>query len=387
MKLIKCGLIKETDIEARKAAISNSVDEIVVPIIVMKTGVFNEYLKEANALSQSTKWWNGVSIVIQSEDKADEHPDTIIVTNKTVRVGQVLHPKWDVTHERIVAEAHIDTRLCPNWLKTSIMNGDIKGISGTYFCDLEPKKGEIDDKKYTHIEKNYVPNNVAIVKTPACKPPDCGLNLEINAQKGDKMADKVKKLCKNCGKPIEDCTDEGGPVTDEDLEDVAEGDEKDIKANKNKKKETVKDPHDSNVIVKQGEGEKMANITIEELQKQLADMAVVVNSQKEELAKYKTSEKETAFLAQFPEESRAAAKAELLPVFMQDPAGLVMNSAKRLGELLAPASLLDKSVGAEHVDLPLGGVVENAEAKDEIDKELDKLTLDNVRGLCGIKKA
>lgn len=382
-KLIKCGRMKEVEIEARATAITNSADEYIVPLIIMKTGVFNEYLKEAKPLSNSTKWWEGVSIVIKDPESIDDHPDTVIVTNKTTRVGQVRSPRWDVTHERIVAEAHIDMQLCPDWLKDSIMNGDIKGVSGTYFCDLLKETGELDGEKYTHKETNYVPNNVAIVKYPACKPPDCGLNLEINSQKGDRMTETVKKMCKNCGKPIEDCDDE--PLTDEqNPEDKKKEGEEPKPEDKKKKKEKVKEPADSNVIVKQSEGEKMAEITIEDLKKQLAEKDLVINSQKEEIGKFKTAEKEAAFLGQFPEESKAAAKAELMPIFMKDPGDLVMNHAKRLGELLSPAGLLDKSVGSEHVDLPLKSVVENAEVKDEVDKALDAVSLNDIRGMMGL---
>lgn len=380
-KLIRCTKLYDCKIEYTGVQ-TNSEDEIIRPIVIMKTGVFNGYRKTVKALLNSVKWWEGIPIVIDKD--ATDHPTTVIATNNTQKVGQIINPRWDITREAIIADAHIYPESCPEWLLQPIMNGEELGVSGTYFADLVPKKGELDGKKYTHEEQNYTPNNVAIVKFPACKLPECGLN--VNSDQGVETMAK-SKTCKNCGKPIEDCTDdepvtdtddsedkiEGPEGDDSDIEDKTEGDEPKGKKGKAKENKKIKTSNkkDSNVIVKDSEGDNM--VTIEELTKQVADITAITNSQKTEIEtlkaeneKFKAVEKENGFLAQFPADSRAAAKTELWPAFQKDPASLIMNSttAKRLGELLVPINTLDKSVGAAMVDLPLGGAVTNADKND-----------------------
>ena len=390
-KLIRCTKLYNCKIEYTGVQ-TNSEDEIIRPIVIMKTGVFNGYLKTVKALLNSVKWWEGIPIVINKD--ATDHPTTVIVTNNTQKVGQIINPRWDITRESIIADAHIYPESCPEWLLQPIMNGEELGVSGTYFADLVPKKGELDGKKYTHEEQNYTPNNVAIVKFPACKLPECGLN--VNSDQGVETMAK-SKTCKSCGKPIEDCTDDE-PITDadganpDDSKDEPEGNDstkddnktdddpkgKKGKADKNKKIK-VNDKKDSNVIVKDSEGDNM--VTLEELQKQLTDITAITNTQKEEIKtlkeendRFKAVEKENGFLAQFPADSRAAAKLELWPAFQKDPASLIMNSAtaKRLGELLVPINTLDKSVGAAMVDLPLKDAVMNAD-KDDVLSQMPSL--------------
>lgn len=417
--MINCKKLKTCNVQA-DTAITNSIDEFIIPIAIMKAGVYNDYLKTPLALENSVKWWEGIPITIESLKAIGDHPKTVIVTNKTARVGQVRNPRWEAISERIIGDAHIDKALCPDWLQQMIvMNGEIKGVSGTYFCDLLPGKGELDGKTYTHEEKNYVPNNITIVLDPACKPEDgCGLN--VNSQKGsDDMAkSKAKKMCETCGQPIQDCndgkpeendefTDEDQPLTDEEKDAKLKEEEAAKKKNKSGKKITAKDGTDSNVIIKDGgstvkntKGDgNMAEVTIEELQKKITEMGVQMNTMKTEMEKrdadikardatiatYEVAKKEAAFLGQFPKESQETAKVELMPIFMKDPSDLVMNHAKRLGELLTPTAQLDKSVGAEHVDLKVN--LETNTQDDIVDKALASLTLDEARSFMKGKKA
>lgn len=344
---------------------------IVKPVVLMKSGVFNDYLKIPMELEKSAKWWN-VPIVIQSRFSAKDHPNTVIVTNKTVRVGQVRNVQWDIANERLIGEAHFYKELCPDWLLKDIMENKVKGVSGTYFADLKPKSGEYDGKKYSHIEMNYVPNNLAIVENPACSINDgCGINM--NSEKDmakktqdEKLADDEEYVLNEKGEPE---LDENG------------------KPKKKKKDEKPKEEEskDSDVIVKNSKGDNMAEI--DDMKKQLEDMGVQMNALKEESTKkdaviadlqkqievFENAKKEEAFLSQFPPESREAARTELLGVFMKDPRELVMNHAKRLGELLIPAGV-ERSVGTEHVE-----PIENA---DEVDKMLPdvKRVRDLIRG-------
>ena len=333
-------------------------NEIIVPIVIMKTGVFNSYLKTPEDLEQSTKWWEGIPLVIENKDSADHHPDTVIVTNKTVRIGQVRDVSWNEQDEKLVAKAHIDTELCPDWLLKDIESGSVKGVSGTYFTDLWKNDGSLGGKKYTHVEKNYVPNNISIVKDPACSPEDgCGLNM--NEKKDPICNESEYELDENCN-----------PKLNEAGEKIL----KEVKAIQN-------------------EGDNMADENvITDMQKKLDEMGIQMNELKEtiklkddeikvkdeQLMSFENARKETEFLAQFPEMNREAAKAELLPVFMENPGELVMNHAKRLGELLVePGTVIDKSVGTEHVDLDLGDVETNE------DKEIEEALpdMDRVRDL------
>jgi len=338
--------------------------EIIKPIVIMKAGVFNDYLKTPKALEKSARWWN-IPIVIKDATSIQDHPDSVIVTNKTFRVGAVTNAHWDMKGEKIVGDAHIYEDLCPDWLLTAIENGEVKGVSGTYFCDLIDTKGELDGVKYIKEEQNYAPNNIAIVANPACTP-DQGCGLSMNSKKD--------KVC-NCADDEELVLNEdGSPKLDDE-------------GNQMKKKKAIKaaDKKDSDVVVSQNSQTEANNMAeIEDMKKQLEAMGIQVNSMtakmteqaktietvnqelitaKAAVAKYELAAKETGFLAQFPESTRELAKTELMPVFMKDPMELVMNHAKRLGELLVPAPVTNGTVslGAEHVDLPLKDVVENAD--------------------------
>ena len=80
--------------------------EIIKPIVIMKAGVFNDYLKTPKALEKSARWWN-IPIVIKDATSIQDHPDSVIVTNKTFRVGAVTNAHWDMKGEKIVGDAHI----------------------------------------------------------------------------------------------------------------------------------------------------------------------------------------------------------------------------------------------------------------------------------------
>ena len=309
-------------------------NEIIIPISIMKTGVFNGYLKTPEDLKTSTKWWEGLPIVIKNSNDISGHPETVIVTTKTHRVGQVRDVTWDAEKERLVANAHIDIELCPKWLLDDLEIGKIKGVSGTYFTDLVKIEGEKGGKKYTAIETNYAPNNIAIVNNPACTPLEgCGLNVNEKIENGnnqngvDKMTDEV------------------------------------------------------------------IDTKTMELEKKLVDMEIQMNSLKQTIteketliAGYEKAKKESEFLAQFPVENQKAARDELLPLFMEDPAKMLVTNSKRLGELLVPpvtnAShthvITEESKGSEHVDLEFPEMNEEKEIEDMVPSA--EAVLEMVRG-------
>ena len=74
--------------------------EIRRPISIMMAGVFNDYLKTPEALKNSARWWN-VPIVIYSQDSDKDHPESVIVTNSTVKVGLIQNAVWDEASQKI----------------------------------------------------------------------------------------------------------------------------------------------------------------------------------------------------------------------------------------------------------------------------------------------
>jgi hypothetical protein len=295
---------------------------------IMRTGVFNGYLKTPEDLEASTKWWEGLPIVIKNSDDISGHPDSVIVTTKTHRVGQVRNVTWDAEKERLVANAHIDIELCPKWLLDDLESGKIKGVSGTYFTDLVKNTGEKGGKKYTAIETNYVPNNVAIVSNPACSPLEgCGLNVNEKNEEVDKMTTEV-------------------------------------------------------ISTEMQEMEKK----IVDMEIQMNSLKQTITEKDTLIAGYEKAKKESEFLAQFPVENQKAARDELLPLFMEDPVKMLVTNSKRLGELLVPpvtnAShthvITEESKGSEHVDLEFPEMNEEKEIEDMVPSA--EAVLEMVRG-------
>ena len=338
--------------------------EIRRPISIMMAGVFNDYLKTPEALKNSARWWN-VPIVIYSQDSDKDHPESVIVTNNTVKVGLIQNAVWDEASQKIKGDAVIYEELCPDWLLTQISTNQVKGVSGTYFCDLSNEQGEVNGKPYVKRESNYAPNNVAIVQHPACTPEQgCGLNVNSQAKAIEEpktcattdeseIEDKNGNKCKAsemkeglCPVDIEIEEINDVPITNNTKGEIemAEVKIEDIQADLEKANLEINSMKETAVAKEAVLAEKDAKILAVEAE---------LNAAKTIITGYETAKKEAAFIAQFPEASREAAKTELLALFMEDPKALVMNHAKRLGELLVPAGVPAVSVGAEHVSLDL----------------------------------
>lgn len=312
-------------------------DELIVKVAVMHTGVYNNKLKLPEELEESVRWWNGKEIVLQSAEKIGDHPDSGITTAKTIRVGQLLNPTWDSEQLRINAEAHFLKELTPEWLQLALRNHNVLGVSGAYFCDFLNENGEEGGKKYDAIELNYVPNNLAIVESPACKPPECGLN--VNSTSDTNYLDSIKSIVEEAIKNypmvytnttgttsiVNTNTSEEINMT-EDMVKKTEFDELKVQLDSEKKSSTEK--------IALLETEKIRlNTENETLKKKLSDIEL--------------ESKKARFLSQFPEVNREKAEKELLPLFLEKPEELIMNAAKVTELMTVPK--LEESEGAEFV--------------------------------------
>ncbi len=375
--------------------------EIIINAAVMAVGVYNGKLKTAEQLKKSVRWWEGIPVVIENVEQIGDHPSTGITTAKTVRVGQVRNPTWNETQQRIDSDIHLIKEICPEWLQENARKREVKGVSGAYFCQFVQQNGELDSKKYDAIETDYVPNNLAIVKNPACKPPVCGLN--VNSE-NDTMSESYKFVINQTGgiSNIQynqsDYIDvrlrgekSGGDITmffpralfsksipfasigiesDEQFMKVG-NDIINVVANitnmslnsevNNMSDETItKEKLDLEIekvklSMNSEHAEKVKAITLEKDQVIATKDAEIVklNSQ---IEGYKTAEakavletKKTKFLAQFPEQNREKAAAELLPLFLEKPEELILNAAK-VAELMVVDG---KMQGKEFVATPV----------------------------------
>ena len=355
-----------------KIVISEGNNEVIRPVTVMKYGVYNGALKDVDALRASVRFWEGKEIILDTNDENEfDHPKMGIVTNLKQVVGQVKNVHWDETQSRIRADAHFYQDRCPEWLYNRVSEGNSLGVSGAFFCDKMPEKGIFEGIEYDRIETNYLPNNLAIVSRPACKLPDCGINTNSISEgntTGDLemtenvVNDSVKSEAFNININIPEINKQsiiksegfdGGDKM------VSEEDFKKLEVEVNSLKEVA--------------GEKDKTIV------SLEAIKVSLESENKEL-KGKLHEIEVArmseqFLGQFPEVNRERAKTELLPIFLERPAEVVLNAEfKKLLMVESPVAQ-----GAEFV-VPMPEM----NAEDKMAKELGVPELDIIKKQLGI---
>jgi hypothetical protein len=300
---------------------TESEDEIIVPITVMKSGVYNSSLRTAEVVSKSTQLWEGIPIILErSNSGTAEHPVEGIVTSLTQVVGQLRDVYWDDSNGRIRGNGHFSEALGASpELIYSLVSGERPGVSGAYFRDGTDSAGEYEGVSYKIVVSNILPNNLAIVDNPACK--ECRINMESE----DNIPVTINDNIPNNGSGKEINID--SKIKLEELNMVEETklviDELKVQMESAKKAASDKDMEITALkakIAEMGVEAAAKDIKIVDMGKKLADIA--------------TESKKVAFLAQFPVEKREVAAKELLEPFMADAAGFLLQHGAKYAELL-----------------------------------------------------
>jgi hypothetical protein len=314
---------------------TESENEIIVPITVMKSGVYNSSLRTAEVVSRSTQLWEGVPIILErTASGTAEHPTEGIVTSLQQVVGQLRDVYWDNSNGRIRGNGHFSEALGASpELIYSLVSGEKPGVSGAYFRDGTDSAGEFEGVAYKSVVANILPNNLAIVDNPACK--ECRINMESDNKDRKENFIDVSKVESDAEKRkleeltmVEDIKTESKVIIDE------------LKVQVESAKKVALDKDAEIVALKS----KMAEMGVEAAAK---DIKLAESTKK--LAEIALESKKVAFLAQFPVDKREDAAKELLQPFMADAAGFVVTHGVRFAELLTveSAKLTPKGAGKE----------------------------------------
>lgn len=292
-------------------------NDVLKPITIMKSGVFNGAKKDVDALRASTRLWDGKDILLYvNAEGIYDHPPEGISTKPEYIVGKIENPFWEEDRQRIRAVAHFYADKAPPWIIEKIENNEPLGVSGAFFCEKVPERGTLDGVEFSFIERKYVPNNAAIVSNPACELPFCG----INTNGEDKLVEN------DTSNKVEVPTVDGTRSVP--LENLT------INVNMPKLEEVKMSEEDTKKLALEAELNTQKQIVVEKDQliatkdAEILKITTELNTLKEEKVKIETQAKTDKFLSQFPEVNREKAKTELLPVFLENPAELVLNAAK-----------------------------------------------------------
>lgn len=381
--------------------------EAIVPITVIKAGVFNGAMRSAEEISRSTKLWEGVPIIFETVGGVVDHPPDGIVTNRKQVVGQLRDVWYDGTAEAVRGNGYFTEDLgAPPAMIDALASGAKVGVSGCYFKDSSEGEGEYEGKKFNRTFSNILPNNLAIVENPACKIGMCGINVE-SIKYFDKDGNEIK--IPGIGRESNDFvsmslgSDEMGNievwfpkekfgkdipfdrlnVTNEEefknigiqlinlIANIAKislehndggnvmGDEitKEMFATLKTESESVKTENES---VKKTVAEKEAEIVT--LKASVESVTKERDAMKVELDKIALESKKVSFISKFPAAAQEAATKELLPVFLESPEKLALEHGNRFAELMGVATFVADPKGAalEHVPAVEGEEAEYA---------------------------
>lgn len=292
----------------------NSDGIVKVPITVIAAGVANGALRDRAAVKKSTPLWDGLPIIRAKVGGIDDHPPEKIVTCRKQIVGQVKNPVWDEEGGKIRAEAWFSDELgSPPELMEFVRGGGKLGVSPAYFHETVGESGELNGDKYNVKYYNLVPNNSAIVEYPACPLGTCGINVE------HKETHEVKIMDKEMAIDMEELV---SLRTESATAKVAAAESERIKKELGEK-----------VVAVEAEKAKIA-AERDELVAKLAEVTAERDGLKAKVEAAAVEAKKQEFLGKFPAENRVAAESELLGVYMEDPAKLVIEHGNRYAELL-----------------------------------------------------
>lgn len=296
----------------------SDLHDLHVPVVPIKAGVFNGALRDDEAIRKSLMLWEGLPIIQDKVGGIDDHPPEKIVTARRQIVGQVRNVSWDGEEGKIRAEAWFSDELgSPPEMMEFLGKGGKLGVSSAYFHETLAEEGEYEGVRYSERYYDLVPNNLAIVMNPACPLGTCGIGVESSKK------ETIKSEAKNMVNDISvDMNELVGLRTESATAKVAMAESEKIKKELGEK-----------VVAVEAEKAKIA-VERDELVKKLAEVTAERDELKVKVEAAAVEAKKQEFLGKFPDESRVAAEKELLGVYMEDPARMVIEHGVRYAELL-----------------------------------------------------
>lgn len=288
-----------------KSDIILNAKTVKVPMILMRTGTFNNLDKVPEELEEAARKFAYRPITIKDDDSLG-HPPGGIATNKTKNIGEVIDPIWRPETGDIFGYGLFDVDKTPKKLLDRLIKADpTLGLSAAYYADIDGT-----------IERNYIIDNVSILEgeTAACEPPFCGPNLNSSIEilkedtGGKIMTEEVIKLNEK--------------ILSENIDLKVELKEKDAQIVKlNEKISEFESQIDT--LRESFETDKTALLTekdgiIAEKDTQIAELT-------EKIAEVEKAKKVADFRSRFPEDVSEEKFKELLDAYILDPNSIIEN--------------------------------------------------------------
>jgi len=264
--------------------------KIRVPMILMRTGIYNNLEKVPEQLEEAAPGFNHRPITIFSEEQLG-HTENGVATNNTVNVGKIEGAIWREDTQDIFGYGVLDESRTPDWLINRINNGENLGISAAYWHDTED-----------NIETNYIIDNVSILEPQkaACEPPNCGLNLNTKTEikEEDNMTIELNEK-----------------IILEKIEQIA--------GMKQKIEQNAKEMAELNEQIEGFEAEKiqMKEQFDADLKGVVAEKDKAIGELTEKISGYETEIEKSKFLKQFPE--GVEVPDELIEAYIKNPENIV----------------------------------------------------------------
>lgn len=192
-------------------------EHLVVPVVMIVSGVLNGALVTSQEFGKYVESWNGRPVPVLHPERqgvpvSASQPD--IIEKNTI--GVLFNTR--VEGERLKSEAWLNVakaqRLGYGQLLDEIAAGKIIEISTGYFSDAENKAGEYNGVGYTEIHRNIRPDHLALLpgEIGACSVAD-GCGTRVNSDKGFLMKTKtaLTTLAQALGLRV-NCQCEEGPM-------------------------------------------------------------------------------------------------------------------------------------------------------------------------------
>lgn len=178
-------------------------DYVVVPVVMIKEGVFNgsngALFYPADELKKVPAVWNGKPIVVY-------HPEIngagVSACSPEIfsshKVGVLMNTRFD-NKKRLVADAFIDPERADavdKRIMNTLKDKKMMEVSTGLFTDNEEVEGEFEGRKYKAIARNYKPDHLALLpdKVGACSIEDGAGLLRNELQHLAELPERVRAI-------------------------------------------------------------------------------------------------------------------------------------------------------------------------------------------------
>ena len=166
-------------------------DKLIIPDVVIAKQMVQDYggkkvLKCGEELEKTVRFLDGIPITVV-------HPENGIVTNPDEIHGFGRNPRFLKDSNSIAVDFVIDSKTAIEDIRAGRRN-----VSIGFMCECVPQSGVLNDEKYDYVQKNFLPNHVAIVDVGRCSLEDgCGITSlanSINQVGNDSMKKELASL-------------------------------------------------------------------------------------------------------------------------------------------------------------------------------------------------